>query len=91
MGQKRLAWALFVLLLSTLVCCQPTELILGYFVKKKKFQFPPPPPRKRGKLPRPCNEMSARTDSRLRLRRPRPCRRRLRQIRLSRRLLLRKR
>ena len=25
--QKRLAWALFVLLFSTLVCCQPTELI----------------------------------------------------------------
>ena len=30
--QKRLAWALFVLLLSTLVCCQPTELILGFLV-----------------------------------------------------------
>ena len=29
--QKRLAWALFVLLLSTLVCCQPTELIWASF------------------------------------------------------------
>ena len=26
-----LAWALFVSLSSTLVCCQPTELILGFF------------------------------------------------------------
>ena len=32
MLQKRLAWPLFVLLLSTLVCCQPTELILGFVV-----------------------------------------------------------
>ena len=31
--QRLLVWALFVLLLlSTLVCCQPTELILGFFV-----------------------------------------------------------
>ena len=30
--QKRPAWALFVLLLSTLLCCQPTELILCFFV-----------------------------------------------------------
>ena len=30
-GAKRLAWALFVLLLPILVCCQPTELILGLF------------------------------------------------------------
>ena len=29
--QKQLAWALFVLLFSILVCCQPTELILGFF------------------------------------------------------------
>ena len=29
--QERLAWAWFVLLLSTLVCCQPTEFILGFF------------------------------------------------------------
>ena len=29
--QKRLAWALFVLLLSTLVCCQPKELIWAFF------------------------------------------------------------
>ena len=29
--QKRLALALFVLLLLTLVCCKPTELILGFF------------------------------------------------------------
>ena len=29
--QKWLAWALFVLLLSTLVCCQSTEL-MGFFV-----------------------------------------------------------
>ena len=28
--QKQKAWTLFVLL-STFVCCQPTELILGYF------------------------------------------------------------
>ena len=28
--QKRLAWSLFVLLLSTLVCCQPAELIMGF-------------------------------------------------------------
>ena len=38
--QKRLAWALFVLLLSTLVCCQPTELILVWFFSN----FTPPPP-----------------------------------------------
>ena len=36
---KRLAWALFVLLLSTLVCCQPTELICAFFL----FHNPPPP------------------------------------------------
>ena len=38
--QKRLAWALFVLLLATLVCYQPTELILGSFFL---FYFTPPP------------------------------------------------
>ena len=32
--QKRLAWALFVLLLSTLVCCQPTELIWAFLFHK---------------------------------------------------------
>ena len=41
--RKRLAWALFVLLLSTFVCCQPTELIVGFFVFIN-FQFYPPPP-----------------------------------------------
>ena len=42
--QKRLAWALFVLLLSTLLCCQPTELILGFFLFHifSSFTFPPP-------------------------------------------------
>ena len=35
-----LAWALFVLLLSTLVCCQPTELIWGGV----EFFFTSPPP-----------------------------------------------
>ena len=38
---KRLAWTLFVLLLSTLVCCQPTELISASFLFHK---FYPPPP-----------------------------------------------
>ena len=41
--QKRLAWALFVLLLSTLVCCQPTELI-WVFLFHKFHNFTPPPP-----------------------------------------------
>ena len=41
--QKRLAWALFALLLSTLVCCQPTELILSFFLFHKFFILPPPP------------------------------------------------
>ena len=41
--QKRLAWALFVLLLSTLVCCQPTELILGFLLFHKFSIYPPPP------------------------------------------------
>ena len=36
--QKRLAWALFVLLLSTLVCCQPTEGLL--FVLFHILNFP---------------------------------------------------
>ena len=40
--QKRLAWALFVLLLSTLVCCQPTELI-WVFLFHKFSNFTPPP------------------------------------------------
>ena len=43
--QKRLALALFVLLLSTLMCCQPTELILGFFFfLLHKFSILPPPP-----------------------------------------------
>ena len=29
-GAAEAAWALFVLLLSTLVCCQPTEVILDF-------------------------------------------------------------
>ena len=41
-------WALFVLLLSTLVCCQPTEFIL-VFSFHKFFNFTPPlPPRHPG-------------------------------------------
>ena len=34
---KRLAWALFVLLLSTLVCFQPTELIRAFLFHKFSF------------------------------------------------------
>ena len=41
--QKRLAWALFVLLLSTLVCCQSTELI-WVILFQKLSNFTPPPP-----------------------------------------------
>ena len=41
--QKRLTWALFVLLLATLVCCQPTVLVLGFFASYN-FQFYTPPP-----------------------------------------------
>ena len=40
--QKRLAWSLFVLLLSTLVCCQPTELILCLFCYINCPIIPPP-------------------------------------------------
>ena len=42
----RSAWALFVLLLSTLVCCQPTELIWCFFFCFITFPIllPPPPP-----------------------------------------------
>ena len=32
----------FVLLLSTYVCCQPTELILGFFLFHKFANFTPP-------------------------------------------------
>ena len=39
--QKRLAWALLVLLLSTLVCCQPTELILASFFFFHDTPLPP--------------------------------------------------
>ena len=38
-----LAWALFVLLFSTLVCCQPTELIWGFFCFMNFPILPPPP------------------------------------------------
>ena len=38
-----LAWALFVLLLSTLVCCQSTELIWGFLFHKFPILLPPPP------------------------------------------------
>ena len=42
--QKRLAWPLFVLLLATLVFCQPIELILGsFFFSHKLSNFTPPP------------------------------------------------
>ena len=41
--QKRLAWALFVLLLSTLVCYQPTELIFGLISKFYTLQDNPTP------------------------------------------------
>ena len=55
-GEWRLAWVLFVLLLSTLVCYQPTELIsasfffLFLFQKLSNFSphfpvYPPPHPR----------------------------------------------
>ena len=44
MLQKRLAWALFTLLLSTLVYCQPTELIWAFLFRKlSNFTHPPPP------------------------------------------------
>ena len=39
MLQKRLVWALFVLLLSILVCCQSTELILGFFFLFHNFSI----------------------------------------------------
>ena len=39
---KRLAWALFVLLLSTLVCYQPTELIWALLFHKLSNFTPPP-------------------------------------------------
>ena len=42
--QKRLVWALFVLLISTLMCCQPTELIWGFLFHTFSI-FPPPPPK----------------------------------------------
>ena len=40
-----LAWALFVLFLSTLVCCQPIELIWVFFLFHKFSNFTPPPPK----------------------------------------------
>ena len=36
--------ALFVMLLSTVVCCQPTELFWSLFFVSYIFQFYPPPP-----------------------------------------------
>ena len=39
--QKRLAWALFVLSLSTLVFCQLAELISGFFLFHKFCNWPP--------------------------------------------------
>ena len=42
-SRKRLAWALFVLLLSNLVCYQPTYLIIGFFLFQKFSNLPPPP------------------------------------------------
>ena len=40
--QKRPAWALFVLLFSSLVCCQPTELIWDFlFHTFSNFTLPP--------------------------------------------------
>ena len=46
---NQLTWALFVLL-TTLVCCQPTKLIWAFFFLKF-FQFPPPPPPNYSLLP----------------------------------------
>ena len=43
-NNKRLAWALFVLFLLTLGCCQPTELILGFSFFSYLFNFYPLPP-----------------------------------------------
>ena len=44
---KRLAWALFVLLFSTLVCCKPTEFFFFFFWGGGfiKFSILPPSPR----------------------------------------------
>ena len=41
---KYFTWALFVLLLSTLVCYQPTELIWAFLFHKLSHFTPPPPP-----------------------------------------------
>mgnify|MGYP003571741546 CR=1 FL=1 len=44
-GAVKWAWAWFVLLLSTLVCCQPTELIwVSFFIYFINFTILPPPP-----------------------------------------------
>ena len=40
---KRLTWALFVSLLSTLVCFLPTELIWAFLFHKFSNFIPPPP------------------------------------------------
>ena len=40
--QKRLTWALFVLFLSTLMCCQPTDLIWAFLFHKFQFYSPLP-------------------------------------------------
>ena len=39
-AQKRLTWVCFVLLLSTLVCCQPTELIWAFCHNFSNFNPP---------------------------------------------------
>ena len=49
--QKRQAWVLLALLLSSLVCCQPIELILGFCFCFINFPILPPPPLSRCKQP----------------------------------------
>ena len=53
--QKRLAWALFVWLLSTLVFCQPADLIWALLFHKFSNFTPPPPP--------PCRSVSERVQA----------------------------
>ena len=43
--QKRLAWALFGLLLSALVCCQPTWFWVFFYFINFTILLPPPPPK----------------------------------------------
>ena len=42
-AKARLAWALFVLLLSTLLYCQPTDLIWAFWFHQFSNFAPPPP------------------------------------------------